>query len=191
MRIEHYKNEDRILLKKAIDESCPEILGRIYKRYKPFISRYIAQKVRIEDDNQSIAQTVFLRLCQGKCKYSGDSDVQGYLCGIAKNVLRDYFKAKKRRVKVHSLAEIEVIGDLLVMDSCDDDPLENLQNVEIRLIFRKVVAKLPPKSRQAVELVYLDGIKPPDAAKQLGCNAKTLRDRLYSGISKLREELQV
>lgn len=191
MRTEQDKTKDRMLFKQALDSSSPEMLGGIYKKYEPFVSQYIAKKVSVEDDSQNIAQTVFLHLCQGKCKYSGDSDVQGYLCGIAKNVLRDHFKAKNRRVKVRSLAEIEVIGDLLVTDSYDDDPQENLQNAELRQILKKAIANLPPKSRQAVELLYVHDIKPPEAAKQLGCSAKMLRERLYYGIRVLREELQV
>ena len=190
MRSKSHKIEDRILLKRAIGEACPEALGEIYQRHKPFVSKYIAKRVHCQGDNQDLVHTVFLRLCQGNCKYSGDSDVQGYLCGIAKNVLRDYFKAKGRQIKGVSLDAIEISGDLLITHCHTEKPSENLQKQEFHLILKKVVANLPDKSRQAVELVCFEGLRPIDACRKAGCSFEAFRSRLNLGRKLLQRELK-
>lgn len=188
MRISNVKIEDRILLKRATQEACSDSLGKIYQKYMPFLTKYIGQKVLSNDEGQDLVHAVFLCLCQGNCKYTGQSDVQGYLCGIAKNVLRDHFKAKKRQVGVVSLDEIEVDGDLVIAHSYTEEASENLQKEEIQVILKEAVAILSEKPRQAIKLVYFDGMKIPDAAKMLGCDSKVVRDRLYRAMPLLRAE---
>lgn len=188
MRGDNHKIKDRLLLKKAITEACPEALGEIYKKHRPFLTNYIAQKVRFKDEGQDLVHTVFLRLCQGNCKYSGDSDVQGYLCGIAKNVLRDHFKAKNRQIRVND--EIEIDGDLLITHRHTEESSCNLQKVEAQQALKKAISDLPPKSRQAIELVYLDGLRPIDACRKTGCTIETFRNRLNLGRNLLEARLK-
>jgi RNA polymerase sigma-70 factor (ECF subfamily) len=183
MRRDSHNIEDRILLKKACHDACSQSLEMLYNIYKPFLADYIADKVHFQGDVQDIVHAVFLHLCQGKCQYTGDSDVQGYLCGIAKNVLRDYFKAKRRQIRACSIDDIEIAGDLLTVE---EDPAENLQKQEILVKLKEAIPELPSKSREAIELVYYKGLKPFEAAQEAGCSYETFRKRLELARTLLR-----
>ena len=189
VRIKNVKIEDRILLLRAIQDGCPESMGKLYQRYMPFFLKYISRKVRLNDESLDLVQAIFLRLCQGNCKYNGQSDVQAYLCGIAKNVLRDHFKAKNRQIKAVSLDEIEIDGNLLVTHNKTAEASKKLQSEEIREVLKKTVSKLPEKASQAIELVCLQGLRPLDACRKVGCSIETFYNRLNHGRRLMKSEL--
>jgi RNA polymerase sigma-70 factor (ECF subfamily) len=182
MRRNNQKIEDRLLLKKVCHDACPQAMDEIYSRYKPFLTSYIAGKVRFQDDVRDLVHAVFLRLCQGKCQYKGDSNVQGYLCGIAKNVLRDYFKTERRQIRACRIDEVEIVGDLLTVE----EAVEYLQKREILVKLKEAISELPSKSREAIELVYYKGLKPFEAAQEAGCSYETFRKRLELARTLLR-----
>lgn len=184
----NHKIEDRILLKRAIDEVSPKALGEIYQKYQPFIEKYIVQKVRSKDEGQDLVHTVFLRLCQGSCKYSGNSDVQGYLCGIAKKVLRDHFKAKKRQIRINTLEEVGIDKEQLTHLSHIEDPSGNLQKAETRQALKKAISQLPPKSRQAIELAYSHKENASATIPNADCSLETLRKRHEYAIYLLKKK---
>jgi RNA polymerase sigma-70 factor (ECF subfamily) len=188
LHTESNQSDDKVLLKRATEEACPKALGALYQKHKPFIEKYIAQRVSLNGEGRDLAHAVFLRLCQGKCRYSGQTDVRGYLCGIAKNVLREYFKSKGRHIQSISAVEITHAGNPVITCSQEDPPFI-LHKEEIRQAIRKLVVNLPPKSRQAIQLVYFEELALPQAAQKAGCTSKVFRARLYHGVARLSKAL--
>lgn len=184
MHTEDAQSDDRALLKRAVEEACPKALSELYQKHELFIANYIARQVSVNGEGRDLVHAVFLRLCQGSCQYSGQSDVRGYLCGIAKNVLREHFRSKRRHIQVVSSIEVKRAGDLRF--ACNSEaPSDALRKGEIRQIIQKAVMTLPEKSRQAVELVYFECIPVPQAATKAGCTAKVFRARLGHGLALL------
>ena len=124
------KTEDqheRELLVRAVS-GCMESLETLWHKYAPALGAKLA-KTCGADMAEDVCQTLFLRLCAKECKYTGNSDVQGYLFGMAKRILSDYFRADSRQVRTSCLHEIRNLCDYPNL-MCTDTPLENLQSTE-------------------------------------------------------------
>jgi len=178
------EKEDRILLHKACNNKCPKSLTKIYCKYRVIIIDYLG-KIGVEDIADDIYQLVFIRIYEGKCNYNSVSDVKWYLSKIAKNIMYEQLRSTNR--KLYSPKQIRT----LVTDNIQNCPHDALETSDIAQILDEAIANLSPKSRQAIELVYLQGKRRSQAAKELGCDYATICDRIKYGLKKLKEKLQI
>jgi len=179
--------QDRTLLKRAIYEKDQYAQKYIYIKYKPAVRQFIKNTAKLDGHIDDLLHEVFVNICEGKCQYSGNTDVRGYLCGIAKNVAKYHIRREKRRFRVYLI----YLNNISIMS---DHP-NNLKNKSKKQRFDKLqerlhqaIAKLPKKSREAVELIFVHKIKAPQAAKKMGCSPAIFRDRLHYGLKKLRRK---
>ena len=54
-----------------------------------------------------ICQEVIARILEGKCSSCGAGDAEGFLLGVAKNILHELLNAKKQRI--HHLRQTDVL----------------------------------------------------------------------------------
>ena len=121
-----------------------------------------------------LAQEVFLRGWRTRGQFRGDASIRTWLCAIAFNVARE-----SRRKRSHA----ELIGD--VADKGESALAKHCVR-EQALELRKAVSMLPPKQREAVTLVYFDGLNPAEAARVTRCDPNVFRQRLWDGRAEIR-----
>ena len=126
-----------------------------------------------------------MHIREGKCNYDGSSDVKSYLFGVAKNLFKQEVTTDK--TKTYKLSRVQIEGDLIVKQDTQECPAESLGITESRQILRKIVAQLPQKSRQAVKLVYIEGVPAKEAAKIAKCDFEIFRNRLSYGLKCLKK----
>jgi RNA polymerase sigma-70 factor, ECF subfamily len=66
------------------------------------------------------------------------------------------------------------------------------ESVEVREERRRVqaaLARLPPDQREALELAYYGGLSQSEVAERLGVPLGTVKSRMFTGLSKLRDLL--
>ena len=182
------ETKDRILLSKAIRRSDRGAQEYIYIKFASFIRRFIKSTGDFDQQGDDLMQEVFLTLCQGKCQYLGNTDVQGYLCGIAKNVVQNYNRNKKCQVCAQPIRKRDA-SVRFDQSNRINDPEKIVQLKEFEEAVHKAVVRLPEKSRQAVELVLIHKIRPYQAAAKAGCSFVVFRNRLCHGLELLRKEL--
>jgi len=93
--------QDRALLKRAIYEKDQYAQKYIYIKYKPAIRQFIKNTGKLDGYIDDLVHEVFVNICNGKCQYSGSTDVRGYLCGVAKNVAKYHIRREKRRARAN------------------------------------------------------------------------------------------
>ncbi|RAY14973.1 RNA polymerase [Actinomadura craniellae] len=98
-----------------------------------------------------------------------------WLLGVARNVLRDNFRAEVRR---ESLAAELASWDAAVQEDIADQ-------VADRLAIVRALAALGEDDREVLLLVAWQGMAPRDAARVLGCSATALRVRLHRARRRL------
>ena len=59
----------------------------------------------------------------------------------------------------------------------------------MQAVLRQAIAELPPKSGQAIEFVYMQGLKSSKAAVLAGCGVHAFRDRLDYALASLRAKV--
>jgi DNA-directed RNA polymerase specialized sigma24 family protein len=124
-----------------------------------------------------------MQICDQKCDYDCSSDIKNYLFGVARKIRNQELTPINKEVNGQNWEEI---ADNLHIPEFPASA-EILQRSESRRILEEKIARLPPKSRQAIQLVYLEGISAKKATTITKCDFKVFRDRLNYGLRCLKE----
>ena len=184
MRVRNHKIEDRILLKKAARDRCHQSLAIIYRKHRLTVYDYL-KRAGADGMAEDICQTVFVRLCMGKYNnYAGQTAADDYLCTVARNILRNH-----RKVKAETAYPPNQIDGLNAEQTIDIQQ-DSLETAEEHQRLNKLIAELPPKSRQAIELALKDIGKGRGAIWTHAYNdPDVFRKRLRYAIKLLREKI--
>ncbi|UCE48655.1 MAG: RNA polymerase sigma factor [Phycisphaerales bacterium] len=154
---------------------------QLYSRYFRIVASFLARHNARCHACEDLAQEVFARVWYHRSRYQPLAPVKNYLLGVAANVLREDRAQSRGRVPLDACT-LET-----VTDTSRPSPPSQAQSAEQLQAVRAAMASLPTQQRQAVELVYLAGLAPNEAARRLGCSRQSLRSHLCSARRKLRE----
>lgn len=133
---------------------------------------------------EDVVQDVFMAVMQDAGRFDpGRAAVVAWLCGIARNQLRQRL-ARDRRLE--PLAHDEEAPDWPASTS---EVLTELLRVERVEAVRRAVLSLPLRYREAVVLCDLQELPYADAADALACAVGTVRSRLHRGRALLASKL--
>ncbi len=154
---------------------------QIYSRYFSTVVSFVAHHHGHGQGCEDLAQEVFTRVWRRRAHYQPLGSVKSYLLGIAANILRESRAKGRGRVPLD-------IGNLeAVVDTSRASPPSQVESAEQIQTLRALMDKLSTKQKQALELVYLVGLDPDEAARQLGCSVRTLRVHLCKARQELRK----
>jgi RNA polymerase sigma factor (sigma-70 family) len=182
VRTDNQKIEDRILLKAAC-EGCRDSLTVIYGRYGPAVHDYL-MRAGADGMAEDVCQAVFIRIGEGKCNYNPQTDVDKYLCKVAKNILRDH-----RRIKTEATYSPEVL-EMIIAEQGGYRETDSLEIAEEHQILKEMVSKLPLKARKAIRSAFFEGniIRRGTVQKSASGTSDAFRMRLSYAIKLLREK---
>ena len=123
----------------------------------------------LKEDAEDITQEVFGKLGSAITSFKGDSSFKTWLFRITANAAKDYLRKHKNRLKQDAYDESL---DLPNSDDSQEDALFKKQ------VF-KALSNLPEKLREAMVLVYSEGLSHADAAKICGCSESTVSWRVH------------
>jgi RNA polymerase sigma-70 factor (ECF subfamily) len=98
-----------------------------------------------------------------------------WLLGVARNVMRDSFRAQVRRDSL--AAELRTWTETVDADVADE--------IVGRVSVLRALADLPEADREVLTLVAWYGLSQKEAARVVGCNTATLRVRLHRARRRL------
>lgn len=171
--------DEGIYLMMQAQKGDRQAYGRLYEKYVPAVRRYIARHGGLAEPKEDLVQEVFTRVWEHRAKYRPGMAVRPYLLGFAKNVFREH------QTRIYREGAAERYQPLRAVDSADMGPETAARRNDEARCMRAHLAKLPPKQRQAVELVYLVQMPVAKAAKAMGCSPETLRQNLYEARRRL------
>jgi RNA polymerase sigma factor (sigma-70 family) len=128
-------------------------------------------------------QAVWLVLAKKADTLRPRGTLAGWLYGVARQVASRALRAEARRRRRDARA------DRSGKPGCEPDPLDALTARELLLIVDEEVQRLPETYRLPVILCALEGLTQDAAARQLGCTASSLKNRLDRGRARLRQRL--
>ncbi len=133
---------------------------------------------------EEVLQTVYLKIFEGKARYRGEASLKTWLFAvIRKTAIGEY---RKRLVR-----NLVFIGGL---DKRDDAAKTEAAPVafeksEQQKQFRVALAKLPPRQREALHLVFYEDLSLSEAAEVMGISIGSARQHYDRGKKHLREWL--
>jgi RNA polymerase sigma-70 factor (ECF subfamily) len=173
-------DEDTRLMIKARDGdrlAYDQLYRRHFQTVASFLARHNARRHACED----LTQEVFARVWYHRSRYQPLAPMKNYLLGVAAKVLRE------DRVKSRGRVPLDACDLETVSDTSRPSPPSQVQFAEQLQAVRTLMTSLPTRQRQAVELVYVAGLAPKEAARRLGCSRQALCSHLCSARRKLRQ----
>lgn len=171
--------QDRILPTKVIRKKDRKALGRLHSIYYSRIKRYISSRVDLIEDVEDLTQSVFFELCKHDSTYKECQNAEAYLLGIAKKLVALYYRSQSRQVKIIPIESIdEIAADIQAAKKISQQGLRDIKNF---------IARLPPRTQEAIRLRLIEGLSMKEAAKRTGCSIHTFCQRIYEAKRIIKE----
>ena len=166
--------DDELLAKVASGDATA--FTDLFRRRQPDVFRFAVHMTGSAATADDVVQEVFLAVMRDAGRYeAGRATVAAWLCGIARNCVRQRLKRDQRLTPVD-------FGDGRAPEPVDGgpaDPLAGLLRAERIDTLRRAVQALPVLYREAVVLCDLQELPYGDAAEVIGCPVGTVRSRLH------------
>lgn len=152
--------------------------GRLVERHYDFIHAIAWRWCGNRADAEDVAQDVCVRLGKAIRGFKGGGAFTTWLYSVTLNAVRDM-----KRKSARDTARTEAYGvHALVTRAGDAEP--EAENEAERLW--QAVRLLPDKQRDAVLLVYAEGLTHSDAADAMGCAEATVSWHIHEAKKRLR-----
>ena len=155
-------------------------LVELIREYKDGLIFYINGIVSDFGTAEELTEDTFLRLVTKRPKYNGKASFKTWIYTIAHNIAVDWVRRHRRTVSLD--------------ESLPADDEESLERSYIRserdMALRRAMRKLTSEQRQAIWLVYFEGMSCRDAAAVMGKNTHAVESLLSRARSALGEILE-
>lgn len=203
---EGFESDDTAELVRRAQEGDAQALNDLFTRYHTLMvevaRRRLGPRLRLKEEPDDLAQTTFREATRDfkRYEYRGEQSLLKWLIQILQNKIRDkaeYYSASKRDTSLETSLEptSNTDGDLLPgLDMIASDELSvtrTVSRVERFEHLRKGLEQLNPEYRQAITLVFFQGLSLREAGQRLGGRSEdALRMMLRRAEAKLAEILK-
>ncbi|HLW89687.1 MAG TPA: sigma-70 family RNA polymerase sigma factor [Roseiarcus sp.] len=150
------------------------LLARLAAILRAYFKGQFARIGRGAADAEDLVQETLIALHTRRHTYDRSQLLTPWVYAIARYRLVDYL----RRTKA-SVADVPIEAAAGVL--ADEDPTA----VDSTLDLMKLMAQLTPKTRQAIQLVKLDGLSVSEAATQAGMSESAIKVAVHRGLRAL------
>lgn len=157
-------------------KSLKQDIEKIYKEHAKTIRNYIFCLCNDKSLAEEVTQEAFYRAMKGIRKFRGDCKIEVWLCQIAKNVL---FEEQKRKRKIVLLSIDSEVGDIMDTFKSDVDVEEEVIEREEKAELYKQIQKLDGPTKELVVLRLTTGLTYKDIAHLLGKTEAWVRVEFY------------
>ena len=128
------------------------------------------------ENAEDVTQMACMKLAQNISKFDGRSAFTTWLYQVVMNTARDYQRAQNRHER--GAIEIGVVENMVSTSEDTQKSLEHQQQLD-------AVRALPEGEREAIWLVFAEGLSHKQAAEILGCAEGTISYRIHEARKKL------
>jgi RNA polymerase sigma-70 factor, ECF subfamily len=158
----------------------------LFRRRQAEVFRFSVHMTGSVATAEDVVQEVFLVVMRDAARYeAGRGAVPAWLCGIARNCVRQRLERDRRLTSVAFGDGLEPVTGAVA----PADPLSDLLRAERIDTLRRAVRTLPVTYRETVVLCDLQEVSYDDAAAVLGCPVGTVRSRLHRARAMLTARL--
>ncbi len=159
-----------------------EALTTLLEAARVVVHRWALVRIQDPDDAEDITQMVLLKLHSKLPNFRRESKLSSWLFRITVNEVAGLYR---RRMREKAKADAWVQSGLCA-STCRPDP-ERIDRARAARTIRHASGTLPPLQLAAFQLVDLDGLRPCEAAKELGRTQGNIRASLCRARKKIRE----
>lgn len=179
----------------------PNAFEPIYRRYRPSLQVYFANRPELREQAEDLAHQTLLRAYRKIRQFRFDSSFGTWLRKIGENVwknARRHARTVKRDAPVSSLTVVGEDGAEQTLDPADEtvfhrppaSPEEEVLAAEGTRVLRDAMADLPDGMRRCVELRVMEDLKYREIAERTGIGMDSVRSQLYEARKRLEPVLR-
>lgn len=178
----HSGGDSDITLLDRIAERDEAALHALYERHSPWLLLRLQRRTSDADLAAEAVHDTFVAVWQKPKAFRGDGDVGAWLWGIA---LRKLISQLRKRA-----APMPVAGQIIsalspTIRSAEDELLLAIEHGSMGDALRS----LSPELQQVLQATVIDGLSTREAARLLGLPQGTVKTRLRTAKSRMREHL--
>lgn len=160
-----------------------DAFSALIRALQPAVYRWSLTFARDPDDADELTQETFVQVHRKLEQSRGESSVEGWVYGITRSLALQ----RKRKIKRRTLLSV---ASLPGIDSVyHTDPGARVDRQRIADYIRHFFVELPPRQREAFDLVDLQGFDPAEVADLTGVKAATVRGNLFKARAAIRAHL--
>lgn len=134
---------------------------KVWNDFNDELYFFILKKVKNEESANDIFQNTFLKIHINLSKLKSEEKTRAWIFQIARNEIVNHFNKK-----------------FIYVDELDSNTAISIQEYQNICCFDKFINDLPEIYRQAIELVYIKGLKQKEAAEKLDISLENLKVRI-------------
>ena len=172
----------------SCDDGDEAIFRELVNRYKDSLYRFLWYFLKHHDQVEDVFQEAFLRLYTYREQFDTSRPLKPWLFTIAANIARDTLRQSRRHPAVlignlTSLDGLSLESVLNTFASQDDNPCARLEQVEVSDEIRRIIADMPQKLRDILNLAYFDRFSYKQMAEILSIPLGTVKSRLHAAVA--------
>lgn len=136
-------------------------------------------------DAEDVLQIVYLKVLDGKARFSGTSSFKTWLFAVIRKTASD----QRRRSVLRALTTLRAAEHRTTAIRIVH-PDDLAYRAEIQGIFKRALARLPGRQREALELVFYHELSLQEAAAVMGVSLGSARTHYERGKKRLRQTLE-
>ena len=148
----------------------------------PTLRRFVGARLREPALAEDVVQNVLFSVHRARHTYRRERPFGAWLLAIARNAVVDAQRARGRR----ALREVAVPDPEVHAPPSEADEAGALEAEPLSPRLQRALEALPPRQREAVELLHLQELSAKEAAKRAGTSPGALRVRAHRGYRALR-----
>jgi RNA polymerase sigma-70 factor (ECF subfamily) len=175
--------DEDLLARVAVGDQ--DALGELYRRHRGTVRGYVLGRIARADDADDVVQETFLRAAQQAGDYRAENGyrVPVWLCWQAGAQLREYGRRDLHPYLAAARAAREQMRRPVTQTA------EQREATPLSEPVQAALERLTPGERRAIQLRYLVGLSPDQAAEIVGVRKRSFHRRVAYGRHKLAEEL--
>ncbi|SPF38681.1 RNA polymerase, sigma-24 subunit, ECF subfamily [Candidatus Sulfopaludibacter sp. SbA4] len=171
--------DNRLLTQAAAGDT--QAFRTLFEQHSAALFRLAYHLTGAIDAAEDVVQDCFLRLVRHPGRYDPRrGSLRQYLYGMVRNLVRQRWQAEGRLL---------ALEDILLDDDPADAPLDTALQAEVSDAVQSAIAALPALQREAIVLFEFEGLSLEEVAAAAGCDAGTVKSRLYRARERLRRTL--
>lgn len=158
----------------------------VWDQVRDALRSFIGRRVANETEAEDLLQEVFLRVHRQMDSLRDPDRLMPWVYRIARNAVVDHYRAPAR----HREVPAGLASDLEPLQEGAAGPAGGeALGAELAGCLRPMLGLLPPRYREAVTLVELEGLTQREAAKRLGLSLSGTKSRVQRGRRELKRLL--
>ncbi len=162
-----------------------ELRAELEKHHRESYGWALSCCARNPAEAENVLQAVYLKALEGRARFDGRASFKTWLFAVIRRTAID----DRRRQWVRRFLIIRY-DESIRRTAGGESPDEAIYRSEIRAMFRRALAELPERQREALQLVFYHDLSLAEAADVMGVSLGSTRTHYERGKQRLRQLLK-